>query len=458
MLLCTSALTPRARYASAHPRCDRADHTLESVFIVEAACESKILVGLAISSEHGGRYREPHAYMAISADAAPHELLSPGRQQLVGERRPLERVQARGGVRVERERHEPQLVPPDLLQPVLDRIPKDRGSRPSTAETGLILGGRRFPDTHPWVGLRGSAAELDQLLVATPLIDPNERAMLAIDLERIGLARCVPDLESLSSEAVGGPEVAPHLRPGRDGHMRNPAQRGLAECRCQLLVAIPRALSPREVARFEADLQQEVVRPELQCAILRRLRAGEQILGQHRPLCDHVGTPQAVERVLQHARPDPRVANLSRERNRLGGQRLPPCAVVLVEQLLRLQREQLWAPTRISALVEFERSLDRIDPRLVELADGARETARVGQSGVRSQPTILERRSNPRRLQQRLTIRRIAGQLLGPPEPDQRTATLGILDRAEQPQRVENCLTASAGARLSSACQPAREA
>ena len=138
-------------------------------------------------------------------------------------------------------------------------------------------------------------------------------------------------------------------------------------------------------------MQEEEVGPELECAILRGLRARQQIVCQVRSHGDHVGAPQAVGRVLQHACPDSRIADVTCERDRLLGKRLPPDAVVLVEQLLRLQREQLGAPARIGAVVELERALDRIDPLVVEVADQTREAAGVGERRGSGQVGVTKR-------------------------------------------------------------------
>ena len=133
---------------------------------------------------------------------------------------------------------------------------------------------------------------------------------------------------------------------------------------------------------------------------------------------------------------DSRIVDVARERDRLGGERLPPRAVVLVEQLLRLQREQLGAPAGVGPVVELERAFDRLDPLVVEVADQAREPAGVGESRGGGQIGIAERRRDPRRVQQRRAIRRVAGQLLRLAEADQRPAAFGVLDRAEQLERV----------------------
>ena len=77
--------------------------------------------------------------------------------------------------------------------------------------------------------------------------------------------------------------------------------------------------------------------------------------------------------------------------DRLGGERLPPGAVVLVEQLLRLQRQQLRAPARIGAVVEFDRALDRVDPFVVEVADETREAAGVRERRGSGEIGVAER-------------------------------------------------------------------
>ncbi len=131
--------------------------------------------------------------------------------------------------------------------------------------------------------------------------------------------------------------------------------------------------------------------PELERAILRRLRAGQQILCEVGSHGDFVRAPETVERVLQHARPDPRIADVTRKCDRLGRQRLPPGAVVLIEQLLRLECEQLGGSPHVGAVVELDGTFDRVHPFVVELADQAHETARVGQGCGCGEIAVTER-------------------------------------------------------------------
>ena len=85
------------------------------------------------------------------------------------------------------------------------------------------------------------------------------------------------------------------------------------------------------------------------------------------------------------------IADLARELDRLGGERLPAGAVVLVEQLLRLQRQQPRAPADIGEVVELDRALDRFDPLAVEVADEAREAAGVRERCGRCELGVAER-------------------------------------------------------------------
>ena len=279
-------------------------------------------------------------------------------------------------------------------------------------------------------------AQLDEPFVTAALECPDERAVLAEDLERVLLAGQLAALERLPGQRLACDEVALGYRPGRDCHLRDPAQRRLSESRGELLQLVARDLRPREIARLVAEVLEEEVGPELERTILRRLRAGEQVVGQVRSHGDHVGARHAVERVMQHACSDPRIADVARQRDRLGGQRLPPGAVVLVEQLLRLERQELRPPPGIGAVVELERALDRVDPLVVQVADEAREAAGVGERGGGGQIGVAERRRDLCGVQQRRAVRRVAGQLLRLAQPDQRPAALRVLDRAEQVERV----------------------
>ena len=176
--------------------------------------------------------------------------------------------------------------------------------------------------------------------------------------------------------------------------------------------------------------------PELERAILRRPAAGQELLGELGSHGDLVRAPETVERGLQDVRPDPRIVDVTRERDRLGCQRLPPGAIVLVEQFLRLEREQLGGSPHVGAVVERDGTFDRLHPLVVELADQAGEAARVGKSGGCGEIGIAERRGDPGGLQQRLPVRRVADQLLRLAEADQRAAAVGVVDLAEQLERV----------------------
>ena len=57
--------------------------------------------------------------------------------------------------------------------------------------------------------------------------------------------------------------------------------------------------------------------PELERAILRRPRAGQEFLSKVGSHGDLVGAPKTVERGLQDVRPNPRIADVTRERDRL---------------------------------------------------------------------------------------------------------------------------------------------
>jgi hypothetical protein len=166
------------------------------------------------------------------------------------------------------------------------------------------------------------------------------------------LAGQLSELERVPGELLPGHEIPVQHRPRRDPDLYDPVQRRLSKSRCERLLPVLHDLCPREVACLEGPMQEEEVGPELECPILRGLRTRQQIVCQVRSLGDHVGTPQAVGGVLQYACPDSRIADVTCERDRFLGKRLATDPVVLVEQLLRLQREQLGAPARVGAVVE----------------------------------------------------------------------------------------------------------
>ena len=197
--------------------------------------------------------------------------------------------------------------------------------------------------------------------------------------------------------------------------------------------------------------QNSSARSSAACALASRS------LRQVRSHGDHVGAPQAVERVLQHARPDSRVADVARERDRLRGERLPPGAVVLVEQLLRLQRQQLGAPARIGAVVELERALDRIDPLVVEVADQAREAAGVGERCGRGEIGVAEQltRSGRRAAASCGTPDRPISCCASPRPINARQRSASSTGPSSSSASAKS-FAASAGARLSSARRPAR--
>ena len=80
---------------------------LEFVLVVEAAGKVKMLVRLGVCAQRRRQHPQPQPGVAVTACAAPDELIAPGRYQLVEERRGVDRAQARCRVRVERERDEP---------------------------------------------------------------------------------------------------------------------------------------------------------------------------------------------------------------------------------------------------------------------------------------------------------------------------------------------------------------
>ena len=140
--------------------------------------------------------------------------------------------------------------------------------------------------------------------------------------------------------------------------------------------------------------------------------------------------------MLQHTCFHPDVVDVASQRDRLRADRLPARAVVLVQQLLRLECQELDSPVCVGSVVELECTLDRIDALVVQVADQAVETAGVGERGRRRQVRVAERGGDLRGVEQRRAVRRIAGELLRFPEADQRAAALGVLDGAEQLERV----------------------
>ena len=347
---------------------------------------------------------------------------------------------------------------PTPLQAALDGVPKERAGRVLAAEVGFVQGRRRRPHRHPRVDLGGLSTQRDELLVTAALIGPHERTVLAEDLERVGLAR-----QARRARARACASRSPAARsPSSTAHAATPTcatqlRRRLSESRRELLLTVPRNLRPREIACLVADVQEEEIGPELERTILRGLRAGEQIVRQVRSHGEHVGAPQAVERVLQHARPDSRIADVARERDRLRGERLPPGAVVLVEQLLRLQRQQLGAPARVGAVVELDRAFDRVDPLVVEVADEAREASGVGERRGSGQIGITERRRD-------LCCVQTAScgtpgspvSCCASPRPINARQRSASSTGPSRSSASANSFAASAGARLSSARRPAR--
>ena len=350
-----------------------------------------MVVGLVIPPQRGGCNPEPQTHMAVPEGPAPDELVLPRRHQLVDQRRSVTRGQSRCSLRVERERHEPQRVPAHALQVGLDGVPKEGACRILATEVRLVQGSRCRPHRHPRVDLGGLSAQRDQLLVTASLIGPHERTVLAEDLPRVGLARQLADVERMPGESFPGYEIPLEHRPRRNPDLHDPVQRRLSESGGELLLTVLNDLCSREIACLEAAVQEEEVGPKLECAILRRLRAGEQIARQIRSHGDHVRAPQAVGRVLQHACPDSRITDVTRERYRLLGERLPPDAVVLEEQLLRLQCQELGTPARIGAVVQLERALDRINSLVVEVADETREAAGIGERCGSGQVRVAKR-------------------------------------------------------------------
>ena len=98
------------------------------------------------------------------------------------------------------------------------------------------------------------STQFDELLVTASLIGPQKSALLAEDLERVGLPREVAELESLPGEHLARSEVALEHRPRGDPDLRDPAQRGLREGRRELLLAVTCNLRLREIARLVADV------------------------------------------------------------------------------------------------------------------------------------------------------------------------------------------------------------
>ena len=109
---------------------------------------------------------------------------------------------------------------------------------------------------------------------------------------------------------------------------------------------------------------------------------------------------------------------------------------MLVEQLLRLQSQELGAPAGVGVVIELDGTRDRLDPLVVEVADEAVEAAGVGERCGSSELGVGERRRDRRGVQQRRAVRRIAGQLLCLAEADQGATALRVLSRAQQVERV----------------------
>ena len=79
------------------------------------------------------------------------------------------------------------------------------------------------------------AAQLDELLVAAALVEAEERTLLAEDLERVGLAGQLAELDRPPGESLAVREVAFEEHPRRHLDLRHPDERGLSEGRRELL-------------------------------------------------------------------------------------------------------------------------------------------------------------------------------------------------------------------------------
>ena len=159
--------------------------------------------------------------------------------------------------------------------------------------------------------------------------------------------------------------------------------------------------------------------------------------------------------MLQHACPDPGIADVACQRDRLHRERLPARRIVLVEELLRLKRQQQRPPSEVGTVVELERAFDRFLPLVVEVADEAREAAGVRERRGGGQVGVAERRGDLRGLQQRRAVGGVARQLLRLSQADQRPQRSASSSGPSRSSASANSLAASAGARLSSACRPA---